>query len=233
MLLKDLLNLIDNTAKSNNLSKPYLVGGFPRDVFMKNLSKIDDLDITCGDDDIKVLSNKLLENLPETIMTTFSDGHSRILYDKFKLDFSSNFKIPNIKEILIKSKITAPTQMQEEIYSRDFTINTLLMPMDLSSVIDVTGLGINDITNKRIDTCLSPRITLAYDPKRIIRIVYLSAKLNFYPSERVIDWVRKNNKILSNVNEKYTKSKLLKSIKANPEITNKIIELLDIKSYIV
>jgi len=232
MPLKEVLTAIDTTAKRNDLSRPYLVGGFPRDVYMKTIENIADLDITCGNEDTKTLANRLVENLPGTVLKTFDDGHSRIDYNKFKIDFSNNFKIPNIKNILIGSGIKNPTPMQEELYSRDFTINTLLMPMNLSSVIDATGLAMEDIRANRIDTCLSPRITLGYDPKRIIRIVYLSAKLNFTPSKRVIEWVRKNNNIVNKVSEGYVKSRIGKSLKINPELTNKMIKILNLNKTI-
>jgi len=228
MSLKKILTVINSTAKKNKLSKPYLVGGFPRDIYMKTIENIVDLDITCGNEDTKILANKLVEILPETVLKTFNDGHSRINYNNFKIDFSNNFTIPNIKNILIGSEIRNPTQMQEELYSRDFTVNTLLMPMDLSSIIDATGLAIKDIKDNKIDTCLSPRITFGYDPKRIIRIVYLSAKLNFMPTKRVIDWVRKNNNVLNNVKEGYIKSRLEKAFKINSKIANKIIKILNL-----
>lgn len=228
MPLKQLLTTIDTVAKENDFSRPYIVGGFPRDIYMKTINNIADLDITCGDKDTIILANKLIEKLPGTMLKTFNDGHSRIDYDKFKIDFSNNFKIPNIKNILIGSGIKNPTEIQEELYSRDFTINTLLMPMNLSSVIDATGLGMEDIRNKKIDTCLSPRITLGYDPKRIIRIVYLSAKLNFIPTKRVIEWVRKNINVLNNVNEGYIKSKLGKSLNINSKTTSKMIKVLNL-----
>jgi tRNA nucleotidyltransferase/poly(A) polymerase len=160
----------------------------------------------------------------------FPDGHSKINYGKYKIDFSSNFKIPNIKEILIRSGIKNPTNMQQEIYSRDFTKNTLLMPMNLSSVIDVTGFAMNDIKNRKIDTCLSPKITFSYDPKRIIRVVYLAAKLRFIPSLRVVKWIRENNKAISLLDEEYIKSKLDKAVIKNPQVTKKMIQVLNIKN---
>jgi tRNA nucleotidyltransferase/poly(A) polymerase len=229
MPLKNLLKTIAEAAEPKNISKPYLVGGFCRDVFMKDLKKIDDLDITCGDETIHLLAKNVSKMLGSSLIK-FPDGHSKINYGKYKIDFSSNFKIPNIKEILIRSGIKNPTNMQQEIYSRDFTINTLLMPMNLSSVIDVTGFAMNDIKNRKIDTCLSPKITFSYDPKRIIRVVYLAAKLRFIPSLRVVKWIRENNKAISLLDEEYIKSKLDKAVIKNPQVTKKMIQVLNIKN---
>lgn len=228
MPLKEILNTISTTAAENNISKPFLVGGFPRDIYMKNIEKINDIDITCGDKSIYSLSGLVASKLPGSVLTKFDDGHSKLVFGNYKIDFSSNFTIPNIKNILIKSNIKNPTPMQEELYSRDFTINTLLMPLNLKSIIDVTGLAMDDIKNRTIDTCLSPRITLSYDPKRIVRVVYLSAKLNFYPSKRVVKWIRENKKFIHYVNKGYIEEKLEKAKDINPIVTDKVMKLLNV-----
>jgi len=79
--------------------------------------------------------------------------------------------------------------MQREVYSRDFNCDTLLMSLDFRKITDVTGEGINDIKNKRIRTCLSPDLSLRYNTKRIIRVIYLAAKLGFEVDPKIIEWV--------------------------------------------
>ena len=55
------------------------------------------------------------------------DGHSSIFLGNLKIDFSSNFIVGNIDELLNNIGISNPTNMQREIFSRDFTCNSLLM----------------------------------------------------------------------------------------------------------
>jgi tRNA nucleotidyltransferase/poly(A) polymerase len=231
MDLRNLLNVIDLTAKENNLSKPYIVGGFPRDVFLKKLKNISDVDITCGDESSFKLGDLVVDKFKGANLTTFTDKHSKLKYENFIVDFSSNFKIPDINNILKRSNISKPTSMKEELYSRDFTANALLMPLDLSNILDETGLGFNDINNKILDTCLPPKLTFSYDPRRIIRVVYLSVKLDFSPSYRVGAWIRDNGKLLQKVGMGYIKNKLNKALKINPEKTLQIITSLNLMEY--
>ncbi len=232
MNLKEILQVISVTAKENKLSTPYLVGGFPRDVYMQNLENISDVDITCGDASSLQLGQFVIKKLEGATLTTFNDGHTKLNYQKFSIDFSSNFKIAGINAMLKASGIEKPTPMQEELYSRDFIANTLLMPLDLSNILDIIGLGINNIDDKIIDTCLPPRITLTYDPKRIIRIVYLCTKLDFKPANGVVAWVRKNGNLLTKVSDGYIKSKLNKSLKINTKRTIELIKELNLSQYI-
>lgn len=230
MKLKDILNIVEKTAKENNLSKPYIVGGFPRDILLKKITTIKDIDITCGDITSLQIGMQVVGKLPESTLMTYNDKHSKLTYKNFSIDFSSNFIVPNISKYLQPNK--QYSSLQKELYSRDFTINTLLMPLDLSTIVDVTNRGIADIKRKIIDTCLEPNITLGYDPKRIVRVIYLSAKLDFRPSKRVSDWIRQNGKLIEKVSNGYIKNKINKALSYNKELTINLLHDLNLMNYI-
>lgn len=231
MKLKDVFNIISSTAKDIGSSTPYIVGGMVRDIMLGNIDKIKDVDLTCGDATSNKLGQALVSKFEGAKYTTFNDGHGRLTFEKFDIDFSNNFNVPGIDSILAKQNIKA-TPIEREMFSRDFTVNALLMPLDLSQVYDLTKKGITDLNNKLIDTCLDPDITLKNDPKRISRIVYLCAKLNFSPSQRVINWVRNNKDILNDVDKKYTSDKINKALNKNKEVAIKIITELGINNYL-
>ena len=232
MKLNELLNIISLTAKENKLSTPYLVGGFPRDVFLKKIDNINDIDITCGDASSLTLGQQIVKKIDQSMLTTYSDGHSKLVYENFNIDFSSSFRVPNIMNILKSKNIINPSPMDQEIYSRDFTINTLLMPLDLSTIIDTTNLAIKDLNNKILDTCLEPEITLKSDPRRIVRIIYLCIKLEFFPSQRLSSWVQNNAKLITEVDEDYVKQKINKAFTLNSSKSYKLLKHLNLWSYI-
>jgi len=232
MKLLNLLKIINETAKEINASKPYIVGGMVRDIVLKNYKNVKDVDITCGDETSDLLGQAVLKKLPEATYVKFSDGHGCLNVENFKIDFSNNFLVPNIEQHLNKIGIIKPTFMEKEIFSRDFTINTLLIPLDLTKIYDITKKGTKDIKNKIIDTCLEPEITLGSHPQRIIRIVYLGVKLDFQPSERVTNWVYNNSNIINNINKKYITNKINKSIKKNPQKTFELLQKLNLLKFI-
>lgn len=195
MKLKNLLQLINQIVEKNDLSKVQIVGGIPRDKVLGILDRINDLDLTSGDKSIEFLSKNLAVVLGKTYSIhykTMTDGHSSIFAGDLKIDFSSNFNVPNIDNILNEMGISSPTDMQKEIFSRDFTCNTLLMDLDLKTITDPTGRGLQDIKEKKIRTCLKPEITLSSNKNRVVRAIYLAAKLGFDIDEEVIKWIKEN-----------------------------------------
>jgi hypothetical protein len=181
MKLKELLNLILNVAEKNKLSRPWIVGGLPRDKVLGREAEFKDLDLSTGDTDIHALGNLLLKPLEKfnPQYEILSDGHGRMSLGKLKIDFSNHFLIPGIERY---NKAKSP--MLQELYSRDFFCNTLLLNLELSQIYDPSGEGISDIKKKEIRTCLEPKITFGHDPKRLVRAIYLASKLNFQVEEK-------------------------------------------------
>lgn len=227
MQLLELLSIVSQTANEKGLSTPFICGGSPRDkVLNKIITDISDIDITTGDQGSIYLPKELALKLGLSAhYKQMEDGHAQITINDLKLDFSSNYRAPNIRELLQKAGIVNPTEMQQELYSRDFTCNALLMTMDLKTIKDPTGLGIKDIKNKILRTCLPAKYTLENDHKRIVRIIYLAAKLNFEVDNDIINWVKNHPQTIADAKPKYIAKKLQKAINYN---IDKTIELLDL-----
>lgn len=192
-------------------SAPYICGGTPRDRYMKRLDNISDLDITTGDNTVQFLAQEFGAELAKKYNVTrrsHDDGHSSIFIGSFKMDFSSNFNVPNIVNILKARGIDNPTEMQKEMFSRDFTCNALLLSTDLKNVVDPTHQGFIDIQNKVIKTCLDPDVTLTSNKNRVIRAIYLASKLDFDIDQRIIDYVKANPQTVKISSEKALAEKL-------------------------
>lgn len=234
MDLKNLLLEIEKIAKLKGLSRPVICGGVPRDHILKRFNDFNDVDLTTGDKTIHSLAVETVNTFrgPNTSYKKMPDGHARVLIDDLKLDFSSNFIVPGIRLILKKMGIVNPTTMQLEVFSRDFTCNTLLMSMDLKSIYDPTQMGVRDIENKIIRTCLPPEVTLGYDHKRIVRIIYLSSKLQFNVSDDIIEWVKKHPSFIADCRPQYLSKKLQKSLNYDKERTIQLLDRMGVWHYL-
>ena len=180
--MREVLSVISRLANDKRLPTPYIVGGLPRDKVMGKIENIDDVDITTGSDKSNYLSKLVYyyisKSFPDASFKEMDDGHSTVHVNNIKLDFSSNFISPQVDVALKKAGIANPTSLQKEMFSRDFTCNTLLMTMDLKKVLDPTTMGIQDIKNKIIRTPLPPEITLGNDNKRIVRYMGKQKMIN-------------------------------------------------------
>jgi tRNA nucleotidyltransferase/poly(A) polymerase len=195
MKLRELLSQMKEVQQKIGSSEPYICGGTPRDKFLKRIDNISDIDITTGDKSIQYLASEFGEALSKKYNVSrqsHHDGHSTFTIGSFKMDFSSNFNVPNIESILVQQGFDKPTEIQKEMFSRDFTCNSLLLSFDLKTIKDPTKMGFKDLNDKVIKTCLAPEITLTTNKNRVIRAIYLSSKLDFDIDQSIVEYVLNN-----------------------------------------
>jgi tRNA nucleotidyltransferase (CCA-adding enzyme) len=224
---------MDKIAKQKGYAKPYICGGLPRDKVLNRIERVVDLDLTTGNKDIHSLAQDTA-NILKLPLKVLPDTHSQLHIPDLdlKIDFSSNFVIPIINQIFNKNNFHPKSPMYYELYSRDFTCNTLLLGLDLKTILDPTGLGLLDIKNKLIKTCLPAPITLGYDNKRIVRAIYLASKLNFNIDQEILNFVKKYPHLIANCKEKYLSKKLKQSFQYNREKTSQFLTQLNLWKYI-
>ena len=224
MLLSDLLLSLDKMAKDNNISAPYVVGGMPRDKMFGLADSIRDIDITTGNKESIILAVSANKEWPDVDFRTYDDGHSSIDFKNIRLDFSNNFILPGIEDMLKEIGIEKPSDLEKEMYSRDFTINTILQPMNLEEdPIDITKKAFDDVKNKILRTPVNPEFTIGYDPRRILRAVKLIIKFDLKVEENVKEAIIKYRGSVIGLSSKYVKGQINQMLKMN---SDKTIELL-------
>lgn len=232
MKIKELLSTIAEVAQRIGTSTPFVCGGTPRDKLLNRTGEIVDLDITTGDESIHLLGRGLARFIPNANYQQMSDGHGQLMVEGFKVDLSSNFRVPGVKEMLQQAGIANPTNMQCELYSRDFTCNALLLTMNLKTIHDPTGLGLMDINRKKIRTCLPAAMTLGSQHKRVVRVFYLAAKLGFDVDDEIVRWVRANPQSISDAKPKFVAEKLQKALDSDKEKTVRLLDEMGLWKYI-
>jgi tRNA nucleotidyltransferase/poly(A) polymerase len=235
MKLSELLDNILKVQEEIGSSKPYICGGVPRDRYLHRSDKISDLDITTGDKSIDYLSQEVAEKLKNDFNVTsktMEDGHSSIYMGNLKVDFSSNFILPGIDGILQKMNIKNPSDMKKEIFSRDFTCNALLLDFNLKNVYDPTKRGFADLKQKKIKTCLDPKITLTANRNRVVRAIYLAAKLDFDIDKSIIDYVKSNPDSIKISTPKSLSEKLNAAFEEDADKSSYLLTQMNLWNYV-
>jgi poly(A) polymerase len=235
MKLRELLQQLKVVQEEIGASPPMICGGTPRDKYMGRLDNISDLDVTTGDKTVDYLSQEFaikLKRKYNITRKTMDDGHSSIFVGNLKIDFSSNFVVQNINHYLEQMKITEPTSMQQEMFSRDFTCNALLLTLDLKQILDPTKRGFQDIKDRVIKTCLAPDITLTSNRNRVIRAVYLACKLGFDIDESIISYVRNVPEIIKISTEKAMAEKLNEAFERDGDKASFLLTRMGLWNYI-
>jgi tRNA nucleotidyltransferase/poly(A) polymerase len=221
-MINPILNKVSEIALNIKVPTPYLVGGFPRDQVLGRANKVADFDITNGDNSIHMLAGAVAAilkiNDPNLVFEYMQDNHAKITSNQVILDFSSHFISPQSFDY-----VKVEDGMLLELISRDFSCNTLLMKMDGSGIEDRLGTAMADIKAKIIKTNMAPSITLVNDPKRVVRAIYLAAKIGFEIDESIVSFVRSNPDIIRNVNKKFINDKIRQAISFDSEKTNRYI----------
>lgn len=220
MKIDDLLSQIQHIARASRFDNPFIVGGVPRDRILgkrSGKSNLKDIDITTGSKDSLLLAEKLNKVLPNSFYKTYDDGHASIDVMGLHLDFSSNFIISGIENDLRKRGVKDIDSMKLELYSRDFTINTLLESLDFSSIYDLTGDGIGDIQSGIIRCPIDPDITIGVDPRRILRAIKFAVKFGFKIEEKLKTAMLNNRKKIQDLPVKFVQDKMVEIVEIDDD----------------
>ena len=221
MRLSELLSSLSRLAKENQLSEPYIVGGIPRDKAFGEPSTIKDIDITTGDDGALSLALVASREWPEAHLQVYDDGHASLQFENIQVDFSNNYNLPDVEKAVGKKGLS---DIEKEVYSRDFTINTLLQPADLNKPPkDLTGKALNDIYNRVLRTPVDPNLTIGHDPRRILRAIKLAMKYDLKVDPALKDAIIKYRGGLKEVPMNQIKKQVNQMLEMNPK---KAIEML-------
>lgn len=215
MRFHDVLEIIKQTAKDEKLSRPFIVGGTPRDRVRGVSKEVKDIDLTSENGDSVKLSFAVSKKLPYTFFQFFDDGHSCIKIGELQIDFSNHFIVPGIDAELDKLGIKNKTNLAKEMFSRDFTINTLLQNLEFNKIYDITGNGINDIKSGIIRCPIDPNIIIGSDPKRILRAIRFSLKFGYTINPDVVIAIKKHKGLLKNLSDEYVKNKANEILEIN------------------
>ena len=88
--------------------------------------------------------------------------------------------------------------IDEDVWRRDFTCNSLYYNIADFSIWDYTG-GVDDIGRRHIVLIGDPDKRLREDPVRMLRAVRFAAKLDFTIDDTVVEAIRQDRPLLANV----------------------------------
>lgn len=80
--------------------------------------------------------------------------------------------------------------VEEDVFRRDATVNSLLFHLGTQKVVDLTGKGLDDLEARIMRTPLDPRQTFLDDPLRVLRLIRIGSKLGFAIDPTAMDSMR-------------------------------------------
>ena len=175
--------------------KVYTVGGCLRDALMGH--DIHDVDLAVNVPDGGVLfpiwlDKKGLTLVPPTLYRRFSS--SRLRLKAFPDDEIE--VVQTRREQYTDANSRNPEvcfgSIMDDCERRDLTINSLYQNVTTGEVLDLTGRGVDDIKNHRIDTPMEPGETYSDDPIRILRTLRFAVRYGWEIPDRVWEAMKEN-----------------------------------------
>lgn len=217
-LSKDILNTLElcsDTAFEQNC-KIYLIGGVVRDLILNK--KIFDIDVTVEGNAVE-FCHKLAQKKYCQILQVQNDLKTvkAVFENKIEIDFASTRQefYPRRGHLPVVAKIGCT--LEEDVYRRDFTINSLAMSLNQNNygeVIDYVG-GVADIKNKTIR--ILHENSFNEDPSRILRGLKFAARFDFHRDSHTKELQAKyiNSQLHDDISWTRIKSELKQSFNLN------------------
>ena len=111
-----------------------------------------------------------------------------------------------------RNPVTVFGTLEEDCLRRDLTINALYIDVSSGSLLDMTGLGVDDIRNHVIRTPSDPDITYDDDPLRILRCVRFASRFGWEISAETYLGMIRNVSRLSIITSERIREELFKML---------------------
>ncbi len=204
-VIEAIANSIKGTEFEGNT---FIAGGYVRDKLLNRYS--DDIDIVVnlingGQELARFLYEERIATFP-VIYKSFGTAKSKIN------GFDVEFVMSRNESYRKRSRFPSVNfgTLEEDVFRRDFTINSLLLDVCNQKILDITGKGKEDIKNGILRTILDPDSVFVEDPLRILRAVRFSAQLGFELTDNSLVSIKKNHTLLKTlsverINTEFTK----------------------------
>ena len=209
---KKIFHLIGSVADEMRL-ECYLIGGYVRDLLLQRESK--DIDVVVVGDGVKFASEvakKLGKSAHLSVFKTY--GTAQVKNREVEIEFVGARKESYNRDS--RNPIVEVGTLEDDQKRRDFTINAMAIYLNSSrfgEFLDPFN-GINDLSQKVIQTPLDADITFSDDPLRMMRAIRFATQLNFKIKDETFEAIKRNSGRISIITKERITEELNKIILA-------------------
>ncbi len=204
---------------TDNGHEAYVVGGYPRDLYLDRNSA--DIDICTS-----ATPKELKEIFKSIILPNNEYGSVTVIYKKIRFEITTYRQDIRYENNRQPSKIKYTKDILVDLKRRDFTINTLCMNYK-GEILDLLS-GKKDIEKRIIRMVGNPKIRLREDVLRILRAVRFATSLNFELEENLKKYIKKYGYLLKKLSY-YRKKEELERIFSSPNAKKGIKLIKDLE----
>ena len=197
-------------AQTSNI-EIYVVGGYVRDIMLKRLQSVKDIDIVVIGNGIE-FAEKVGLKIGTAVSVFKNFGTAMLKFEGIEVEFVGARKESyrsNSRKPIVENGTLEDDQLR-----RDFSINALAISLnkkDYGKLLDPFN-GIQDLENKLIRTPLDPEITFSDDPLRMMRAIRFATQLKFKIDEAAFNSICSQKERISIISKERITDELNKII---------------------
>jgi tRNA nucleotidyltransferase/poly(A) polymerase len=225
MKLMELQHIVARQIKGTEFEQnTYFAGGCVRDWLIDHETELKEADLCV---EMKQGGILLAEKLYKELK-----GNSFVLHPSFGTAGFS-FQDINLEFVATRKEVyrqdsrfpkVSYGSLLDDVLRRDFTINSLLMRVGKSEVIDLSGQGIPDLKAGLIRCLGDPATKYVEDPLRLVRALRFSLKLGFTLEQETQRAWEENGFLVNKLSQRAINAELAK---LEPGMRDKLHEILN------
>ena len=123
--------------------------------------------------------------------------------------------------------------LKDDVDRRDFTTNSLLKNLSTGEILDLTGMGKQDIKDGVVRTPLDPNVIFSEDPLRMLRAVRFTMKYNWKLPLFMIKALKNNASKLKQISVERVQEELNKMLMTDsPDRAIKLLQITGLSKYV-
>lgn len=111
-----------------------------------------------------------------------------------------------------RKPIVTPGTLEDDVYRRDFTTNSLMMDLTTGEVLDITGHGKADIKAGILRTTSDPEVIFKEDPLRMMRAVRFMVQKGWMIDPETEESIKKNARWLKHISKERIRDEVNKML---------------------
>lgn len=159
-----------------------------------------------------------------------------------------NYKGQNLSDIDVECVMTRTEQydgktrkpevahgtLAQDAERRDFTVNSLMKDLSTGEILDLTGMGKNDIKTGIVRSAIDPNIIFKEDPLRMLRAIRFAVKYKWSLPLFMIKAIKANAHMLKNISMERVQDELNKMlVTGSPDSAIRIIQMTGLSQYVM
>jgi putative nucleotidyltransferase with HDIG domain len=116
--------------------------------------------------------------------------------------------------------------LKQDVERRDFTVNSMLKDLTTGEILDLTGMGKDDLKKGVIRTPLDPDIIFAEDPLRMLRAIRFTVKYGWTLPLFMIRSIKNNSHLLKDISSERIQAELNKMlVTKSPDTAVRLLQI--------